>query len=427
MTLRRYAPLALAALALACQPKIDENPNPTTVDYALFNPSASQVPTPNDIALSAVTAFLPGGAYASASCTLAGSAQATALCAYARAGGFPAPSPVDITFLRGTLASDGKVSYAPAPTADALDTATLAFAGASVAPTIGIIDTTASAPVTTATPSFAAASGKLTLVAPGSLWTKGHKYAVMVLGGARGPKTLTGGAYVAMPPFYVLREAVVADLDLTDPANQGLFPGTDAQKAASGAALTPLKIGYRGFYELAGPSLALLNLPFEEAAIFQTFQVEADFSVTIGDGTATVTSTSRTSGTTTPAAVDAFSVETTGAAATGTLTALTVDLSASDIVPASVFVSAASDCSGTPLGTATPVSVASPIAITLPAFLSATPTSGATDYFVCITPPASGAGEIKGKVATVVPFTGLTFGQTNADASFATITIVAAP
>lgn len=426
MTLRRYAPLALSAIALACQPEIDERANATTVDYAVFNPAASQIPLPNDIALSSAAAFLPGGAAASVPCNLAGSLQNIGLCAYVRAGGFPAPSPVEITFLRGTLGSDGAVSYAPAPSAEALDLATLAFAGASLAPTLGVIDLTAGAPITTATPAFTAAAGKLTLTAPGGAWTAGHQYAVLVLGGARGPTTLTGGTYTAMPPFYILREAVIADLDLSLPENQGLFPGDAAAKAASGTALEALRANYRLLYVNAGPSLVALNLPFDQVISLQTFQIAPDATITVGDADASDPAAFAVNGGGAPVMIDAFTLQ--SSVNIATLTSVVFGLTSGSAGLTNLFVSAANDCSGTPLGTsaANPADGAVPIPFTN--YLSVGNTA-AVSLYVCATTkspaaPTDVSGGIVVTSANAIP--GLVFVPAGSDTS-AVLTVNPAP
>jgi hypothetical protein len=419
MTLRRYAPLALSALALACQPEIDERTNATTVEYAVFNPAVVPplIPLPNDIALSQAAAFLPGGAAASVPCNLAGSAQNIGLCAYVRAGGFPAATPVTIDFYRGTMAGDGTVAYAPSP--DAMDTATLAFAGASLAPTLGVIDLTALAPVTTATPSFTAASGRLTLAPPGGAWTAGHQYAVLVLGGDRGPTTLGGVPYAAMPPFYILREAVLGDLDLTDPANQGLFPGDAAEKAASGAALEPLRLGYRDLYVVGGDALTLLNLPFDQAASLQTFQVAPDATIAVDDLAASDPADfSVTGGGASPVLIDAFSLQ--SSVNIATLTSVVFALSGGHEGVATLSVNAASDCgAATTLGTSAAVGANGPVAIPFTHWVSVGNTASVTLY-VCATTeapaaPAAVSGGVAVSSANAVP--GLVLVQSGTDTS----------
>lgn len=412
MTLRRYAPLALAALALGCKPEIPSRTNATTVDYALFNPAASQIPLPNDIALTQAAVFLPGKPLAGVPCNLAGSAQNIGLCAYVRAGGFPAQTPVEISFLRGTLGSDGAVSYAPAPTADALDPATLAFAATTATPTLGIIDLTSVAPVISATTGFTPASGKLTVTGPGGAWTAGHQYAVLVLGGDRGPKTLTGGTYTAMPPFYVLRESVIGDLDLSRPENQGLFPGDAATRAASGAALEPLRANYRILYVAAGSSLTALNLPFEDVISLQTFQVAPGGTVTIGDAASDPADFAVTGGAV--AMFDAFTLD--SSLSSATVQAVTFNLTGGSAALTNLFVSSESTCT-TNLGTSAAIAADGDVVIPLTNWLSVGNAATVPLYVCATTRTPGGATAVTGGVSGVTTFAGTGFTSTGTDTS----------
>ena len=40
-----------AAAAVACEPSITNHPGPASTDFVLFDPSTSQIPQPNDLAL----------------------------------------------------------------------------------------------------------------------------------------------------------------------------------------------------------------------------------------------------------------------------------------------------------------------------------------------------------------------------------------
>lgn len=434
MTLRRYAPLALAALALGCKPDIEQRANATTVDYAYFDPAGTMIPllgpvipTPNDVALSKVAAYLPGGAAQSLPCNLAPPPPATpnattqALCAYARAGGFPAPSPVSINFVRGTLGGDGSIEYGTAPAGEAMNTATLKFAnGIEPAPTLGVFDLDATAPTgfpqVPSGSAFDPATGALTLTAPGGLWTAGHQYAVVVRGGASGPKTLAGGPYTATPTFYILREAVIADLDLSKPENQGLFPGDAAAKAASGAALEQLRANYETLYSIGGFGAAIggLGLPFGEAISLQTFQIAPGGTVTIGDGSGQANST-----VTAPAVgqVDAFSLQ--SSLQSATIVAVTFDLTSGAASISELFVAAAADCTGAKLGT-NPAPAAGSNTIPLTTWPNVGSTA-ATNLYVCAT--TSAAGTVQGTATAVSAFPGTGFTSAGTDATSATLTV----
>ena len=182
-------------------------------------------------------------------------AKSQFLCSLKASGGFPNDQEVSISlgFLRESVDGDGQVTSVPTP----LDTTTIKVAGASgIAPpfNVAVMDVT-NAP-TTVTPvaveaSYDAASGTLTLrkppvsgTDPTRRWEAGHRYAVLVRGGASGVKAAGGATIEPMPTMYVLREAILSDRDLTLPENQSLIPGTAEQKAASGASLEQIRLGY---------------------------------------------------------------------------------------------------------------------------------------------------------------------------------------
>lgn len=429
MTLRRYAPLALAALALGCEPKIDERANPTTVDYALFNPAASQIPTPNDAALSKVSAFV-SGAYAAAPCNMTGTAQGTALCAFARAGGFPAADAAPIAykaaanvgFVRGTLAADGSVSYGVAPQPEALKPSTLAFALLSAAPTLGVVDLTTGTPVTNATATFDPATGALTVTPSGGAWSAGHRYAIQVQGGAKGPTTLTGGEYTAMPAFFILREAVIANLDLSKPENQGLFPGDAATKMASGTALEALRAGYHFLYATGGYGAAAttMKLPFADAISFQTFQIAPGTgSVTVGNGTEPATAPSVTGGS--PGLVDSFTVQ--SSLGSATIVAVVFGLTAGDAAVNTLFVNSSATCNGTTYGTSAAVTGLGAVTIALTTYPPA-PLTAASPLYVCAnTKTVAGPTAISGTVAGLAFFPGTTYSTVANDSADAGLTV----
>lgn len=419
MTLRRYAPLALAALAVACKPDIEQRTNATTTEYALFNPAASQIPLPNDIALQKFLASDPGPAVLPCSYFLPNTTT-TGLCAFARAGGFPAAaamSSIQITFLTGTLGGDGIVDYLPS----AFDVGSLAFAGLAPTPNAAVIDVTNPlAPAMVAvTPAFTAATGVLTLAPAAGSWTVGHKYVALVRGYADGVLTDAAATYVAMPTLYILREAVLGDLDLSLPENQGLFPGDAAEKAAAGTQLEPLRVGYQGILQLTqGLALAGVNLPFADLISMQSFQIGPSGTVALGEGTDPADA-SITTGQTAP--LDAFTVQ--SSVATATLVAVAVELTDANTAVASLSVNASAGCgAATTLGTlSTSAGGTGTKVIVLSTFASATLTA-ATPLWVCAT-ASSAIGTVTGNVLQVTPFTGTAYTSTDGDAAGATLTV----
>src|SRR5205085_6769647 len=108
MLLRRTIPLALAILALACEPTVPYQPGsvPSTIDYAGFDPNAGILPLPNQIALT------------DQGIVTQNATQAAVLRAFVAAGGFPNDQevPVTIPFLRVNIdpATGGQTKTAPA-------------------------------------------------------------------------------------------------------------------------------------------------------------------------------------------------------------------------------------------------------------------------------------------------------------------------
>jgi dienelactone hydrolase len=276
MTLRRIAPLVV--VLLACQAELDRRPL-RPVDYAVFDPSQKLIPLPNDLALASAPT-LPDGA------------QKELLLAFAQAGGFPNDQevPLTIDFTRATLDPDegGAVTYeSPDLDLGSLTTDTvqvLQILGAAVTPVTMDLAHAAYVKGTT--------RGTLTLRrmpdASGKRnWTPRAKYVVAIRGGRQGV-VVTGGhpdGLQAQPTFYVLRESALADKPLTDPHNQGLLPGTKAEKAAAGAQLETIRQLYKA-------PLALLDsagsFAASEIALMQTFAVEGGTSVPVDAASATL-------------------------------------------------------------------------------------------------------------------------------------------
>jgi hypothetical protein len=409
MTLRRYAPLALAALALGCKPEIDERTNATTVEYAQFDPANSLIPKPNDIALQGFLAAFPNPS--TPPCT-ALPAPNNQVCAFARAGGFPNVAQVQIPFVRGTLASDGSVAYVPSN----FDLASLAFAGAAPTPNITVVDVTNPlAPSLVTVAPTAPTTGTLLLSAS---WTLGHKYVVIVRGGASGVLTTADEPYVAMPTMYILRESILSDRRLDLPENQGLFPGTAEQKAAAGAQLEPLRVGYQGIYQLTQGLAGLgIVLPFEELVSMQSFQIAPGGTVTIGDGTEPADQNVATGAT---KALDAFTVQ--SSVATATLVSVTVDLTDASSAVSALSIAATSDCAaGATLGTLITTGTGSKV---IPLTLSTSATMpAASTLYVCATGSAN-AGTVTGTVTSVGPFPGTPYTSVDNDLTSATLTVV---
>ncbi|HEY6908537.1 MAG TPA: hypothetical protein VI356_04150 [Myxococcales bacterium] len=236
MLLRRATPLALAMLALACEPSVpfDARNNPAAVDYAAFDPTGSppSLPLPNDLALS------------ESSVSTQNPAQAALLTQW-QVEGFPNDQevPITIDFVRETVdPATGKATRR----APQLDTSTVTPATLLLL----AVGSSGSGPVAydAPAPSDYAANGDhgtLTLHkskdSTGSRrWPPGVEMVVAVRGGPNGVKVKDGapGGLQPQPAMFLLLQ----DKDLTLPENGGLLPGNSrGEKAAAAAQLESIR------------------------------------------------------------------------------------------------------------------------------------------------------------------------------------------
>lgn len=266
MHLHRLSTVAIAAGTLvACSPSITKHENPASTDYVLFDPSVSQIPLPNDLALSPTAIAAATGA------------QKELLQSLAAAKGFPSDQGLQVTIdVQRYTYGGSEPQKGPPPTP--LDRATLTPASVIVA---DITDKTKPAFLVQgkdieARYAVAAAGDRGTLYlrraadpATGSRrWQAGHQYAVLLRGGAAGAKLQGGGPLTAMPTMFLLTRGV----DLSLPQNEYLLPGDGrAGRAATGAQLEALRQSYLPLFGLAdgvwgpGASQDLLSV--------QTFQI----------------------------------------------------------------------------------------------------------------------------------------------------------
>ena len=274
MTLRRYAPLALAALAVACQPKIESRENPAYIDFVAFDLSKeidgvnTIMPQPSDVSL-ANAASLPV------------SAQRELLERFVTAGGFPSDQEVAITidFSRQLIQGDAEKKVFTGTTVDTasviggLSVAVFQYAQGGTP-----LATPVLVPFDAAATTFTAGTGRGTLTlhrtkdaTSGSrAWKADAQYVVFVRGGASGVKVTGGGQVHAWPTMQVLLSAAASGKSLLDPANQGLLPGTHDEKAAAAARLEPLRAGFAALMPIA---LTGLGWPADEIVSMQTFDV----------------------------------------------------------------------------------------------------------------------------------------------------------
>ncbi len=243
MLLRRFLPVALAAAALAaCEPSVPKRTNPSTADYVVFDPSTSQIPLPNDLALQQSAIDAQTGA------------QKELLQSFLAQHGFPNDQevPVTIDVQRFTLGPGAPTKSAPA---EDLDVATLTPLSLLVLEKANAITNPAGLPaaVDLATleksygPNALGDRATLTLrrkadaTTKSRRWNAGSQYIVVVRGGASGLKLTGGGELLAMPTMYLLTRGV----DLSAPENEYLLPGAGRQgRAAAGAQLEQLRQSY---------------------------------------------------------------------------------------------------------------------------------------------------------------------------------------
>ena len=258
MSLRRNTALLAFVLAAACAKDVKPEASPSFVDYAVFDPSASAIPLPNDLAL-ASAAGLPDGA------------QKDLLLAFAAQGGFPNDIEVPIT-----IDFERKPVGPGASSAPTLDPATVRPIGHAGGPTVALFKLTPGGPVpaaydtaaVTQTPTPSGSRTTLRLRAPqkdpanrdfSRNWEPGVRYAVVVRGGASGVKTIDGFQIHAMPAMYLL----LAGKDLSKPENQGLLPDPSA-----GAQLEQIRTNYLPVF-----AMTEAFFPATEIANVQTFAV----------------------------------------------------------------------------------------------------------------------------------------------------------
>ncbi len=227
--------LVVAATLVGCEPSIPP-PTRATVNYVVFDPSASQIPMPNDLAWMQA----PTGAPQSANDEL--------LQLFAAQRGFPSDMEVPVTFdvQAWTVGTANPVKSAPAAGLDptTLTASTFLFlekpAGQStyqpVAPDTYHVDYAQGADRGTVT---------LHVVKPDPVtkslaWHAGSQYLLLLRGGAQGALLTGGGQLTAMPTLYFLTRGV----DLSKPENQALLPGTPAEQQALGEQLEALRQQY---------------------------------------------------------------------------------------------------------------------------------------------------------------------------------------
>jgi hypothetical protein len=328
MSLRRFAPLALASAVLGCQADIPNQAPPNTIVFATSFPSCSDAtqtfppPFPNDLALRALTAPTPP------QCTPVAPLPSLTLLAFlgnaVAAKGFPpagvpnpAPPPVlvpaiAIHFREVQVSSDPSCgpNFLPLPAttvgAPDLDVTTV------TASTLAVVryDTATPTQVPFTVVGYDKTTGILTVVngqgaTTGSPWETsriGGRYVVAVRGGANGVKTKSGQVIAAQNATFLISQGK----DLTKFENQSILracitdPNDPMQAAVLSATVnqltqlqsfyanpiywtvppgttvwTPVPPGTPGFPTLPTSPFAAVDtvFPHSEIATIQTFAI----------------------------------------------------------------------------------------------------------------------------------------------------------
>jgi len=265
MLLRSTAVIALALAALACEPKVPHNVNPTQIDYASFDPAGSPpaLPLPNDLALQP-----------SAIASQAGAAQELLL-AFAQQGGFPNDQevPITIDFVRETIDPSGNITRSMPP----LDVGTINASTLTVM-NLGTVEAFDQPLASDYLPN--GDHGTLTLHRslhlldpsdPTSPMTRrldaGGIYIAAVRGGPNGVKTVGGGVLNAQPTMFLLVAA--GSNSFLDPQNQLLLPGNSAAERRQAALqLEQLRLAYQLPFGLVDA-----HFPHSEIAVLTAFHV----------------------------------------------------------------------------------------------------------------------------------------------------------
>ena len=254
-------PLLLAA----CEPSLPKTA-PVTFVSAVFDPTTSKIPLPNDLAFfNPPNSVCPAPANMLPSTAPPACAQAELLAGFA--GKFPSDQEVAVTIdFTQTAFDDTGHTTQTAPDLDLSSfTASTFFVFGTTATDAGEVTLD---PLVAADYVKFADHGTLTLHhAHKAPWAPGA-YAVLVRGGADGVKTKDG---LAVGPSQVF--ALVAQgLDMTDPANIGLLK---AQAGSTAAALDQAKQlnDLIKLYKTAAFPIADTRFPHQDLAIAATFQI----------------------------------------------------------------------------------------------------------------------------------------------------------
>ena len=200
MSLRRFAPVPLLALAFAaCTPSVQSTQEQSVVTAA-FDPTKEVIPLPNDLALLAAPS------------TTATNAEFEVLQYFVAQGGFSYDQEIDITIPFVTVGVGTTSTAVPAIDVKSIKPCTAPSTSVTSECNLLVLDATTGEYPTIDAPTYAAGSGSGTLTVVKSLdpatqnrlWTAGHQYFYAVRGEAKGIKTTDGASVYPSATTYAL-------------------------------------------------------------------------------------------------------------------------------------------------------------------------------------------------------------------------------
>ncbi len=261
----RRLPIILATLLAACTPELPHTA-PTGFVTAVFDPTTSEIPLPNDLAFTNPLNTVCGDPTDTTSLPPK-CAQAELLASFN--GKFPSDQEVAITidFTRTTFDDQGQTTQ----TAPDLDLTTFTPDKFFVYGISGTAQGEAELePITTKSYVKGTTKGTLTIHHKGfEPWTAGS-YVVVVRGGPDGVKAKDGSPIYASQVFDLIAQGQ----DMTDPKNLGLLKaqaGTSAGALAQGEQLNQVI----ALYKATAFPIADLKFPHQQLAIAATFSTQA--------------------------------------------------------------------------------------------------------------------------------------------------------
>jgi hypothetical protein len=271
--LRSLAIAGVLVVIAACQPDIPQTPPPGAIVTAVFDPTASRIPLPNDLV------FLSGNLNGVCPSPIAIPPGAPPACAQAELlagfqGKFPNDQevPITIEFTQTNFLDDGGTTDA-APDLDLTSIKASTFFVFSLEGTPGEVEIE---PITAADYVMTTDRGTLTVHRKGRQPWAGGRYAVLMRGGPDGVKTKSGIPVSASTVFHLIAQGA----DMTARENLGLLRALTGSVPAAIAQGQQLNL-LIALYKATAFPVADTRFPHEQLAIAATFEVSSDTNVPI--------------------------------------------------------------------------------------------------------------------------------------------------